>query len=102
MYITMDGYIEEWLTLLIPCMKPIDQPLELLHDRRRQAHDRLGNRILHTPPVSQLEENQPYIHFHILSDPYETMSHWYSGGMDQFSETMRSGFLPFDNIFRSE
>ena len=75
--------------------------LELLHDRRRQAHERLGNRILHTPTVSQLEENHPYIHFHILSDPYETMGHWYSEGMDQFSETMRSGFLPFDNFFRS-
>ena len=75
--------------------------LELLHDRRRRAHEKLETRIMHAPPVSESEENQPYIHFHILSDPYETMGHWYSEGMDQFSETMRGGFLPFDNIFRS-
>ena len=75
--------------------------LDLLHDRRRQAHSRLEDRILQTPTVSEYEKDQPYIHFNIFSDPYETMRHWYSGNMHEFTEIMQGGNIPFDNIYPS-
>lgn len=75
--------------------------LDLLHDRRRQVHSRLEDRILQTPIVSKGEKNQPYIHFNIFSDPYETMGHWYSGNMHEFIEIMQRGNIPFDNIYPS-
>ena len=75
--------------------------LDMLHDRRRQTHSHLERRILHTPVVSKGEDDQPFMHFNILSDPYEIMGHWYSGGMHQFNEVMRGGIIPFDNVFAS-
>lgn len=75
--------------------------LDLLHDRRNQAYSRLENRILQTPSVSRGEENQPYIHLNILSDPYEIMGHSFPSRMPQFTEVMKGIGIPFDNIYRS-
>ena len=40
-----------------------------------------------TPVTSQGEENQPFIHISILSDPYEVMGHLYHGGFKEFTES---------------
>lgn len=73
--------------------------LDLLIEHGKQTRSRLADRIIQTPLVSQGEENQCYIHLSIISDPYETMGHWYSAGFSEFSELMRQKGLPFDNIY---
>ena len=75
--------------------------LDLLNGRREKALRRLEERVLQTPTVSKGESNQPFIHFNILSDPYEFMGHSYNADMAEFSNIMQGGGLAFDNIFRS-
>ena len=75
--------------------------LDLLFGRRQRAYERLEERIRQTPVVSKGESNQPYIHFNILSDPFEIMGHYYPASMAEFSDTMSGGGLRFDNVFRS-
>ena len=64
-----------------------------------QARTRLADRILKSPTISKGEENQPYIHFSILSDPFEVMGHWYVGNFADFANVMKGKLIPFDNIF---
>ena len=73
--------------------------LDLLIERGKQAHSRLADRVTRSPLISQGEEDQCYIHLSIISDPYETMGHWYSAGFSKFSELMRQRGIPFDNIY---
>ena len=73
--------------------------LDLLIERGKKAHSRLADRVTRIPTVSKGEENQCYIHLSIISDPYETMSHWYSAGFSTFTELMRQGSIRFDNIY---
>lgn len=73
--------------------------LDLLIERGKQARSRLADRVTRTPTVSKGEENQCYIHLSIMSDPYETMGHWYSTGFSKFSELMRQKGIPFNNIY---
>ena len=74
---------------------------DLLFDRGIRTRSRLADRIEKSPLVSKGEENQPYIHFNIFSDPYEVLRHWYRGTFLDFSRVMREGLLEFDNIFPS-
>ena len=69
--------------------------------RGEETRSRLAERVLWSPATSEAEENQPYLHLSILSDPYETMGHWYSGSFSDFSEVMKGSALPFDNIYSS-
>ena len=78
----------------------IDQTtINLLAQRGEEARSRLSERVLQKPAVSQGEENQPFVHLTITSDPYEFMGHRYRGGFSEFSVIMKEGMLPFDNIF---
>ena len=72
---------------------------DLLARRGQEARSKLEERVTWNPVTSQAEENQPFIHMSILSDPYEVMGHWYDKGFESFAETMRDFGLPFDNIF---
>ena len=72
---------------------------DLLAQRGERARSRLADRILWIPIVSQAEERQPFVHFTIMSDPYEVMGHWYDGSFTNFSTIMKGFRLPFDNIF---
>ena len=72
---------------------------DLLYRRGEQTRSLLKRRILRSPIVSEGEENQCFVHFSILSDPYESMGHWYDKGLADFSEIMKGKSLPFDNIF---
>ncbi len=72
---------------------------DILSRRGEQARRRLEDRILKSPTVSKGEEDQPFIHFSIISDPYEVMGHWYDGKLTDFSEVMKENSVPFDNIF---
>ena len=74
---------------------------DLLARRGQEARSKLEDRVMWSPVTSQGEENQPFIHLSILSDPYEVMGHWYGGGFEGFAEAMRGIGLPFDNIFSS-
>ena len=72
---------------------------DLLALRGEETRSRLTDRVLWSPVISQAEENQPFLHLSILSDPYETMGHWYDGKFSDFSETMKGHRLPFDNLY---
>ena len=81
--------------------------LDLLFERGMRTRSRLEERVMKSPVISEEEEEQPFLHFNILSDPYEIMGHRYNGGFTGFSEIMKgeqvsgkvSFNLPFDNIF---
>ena len=72
---------------------------DLLTQRGEEARSRLKERVLWTPVTSKGEENQPFIHVSVMSDPYEIMGHWYSGRIAEFANSMRGYTVPFDNIF---
>ncbi len=72
---------------------------DLLAQRGEEARTGLTERVLWSPVVSKGEEDQPFVHLSILSDPYEVMGHWYDGRFSDFSEAMRGYRLPFDNLF---
>ena len=72
---------------------------DLLARRGQESRSRLKERVMWSPVTSKGEENQPFIHMSILSDPYEVMGHWYGRGFEGFAETMKGFGIPFDNIF---
>ena len=72
---------------------------DILSQRGERARLRLENRIQRSPTISKGEDEQPFVHFSILSDPYEVMGHWYDGNLADFSRVMREQSLPLDNIF---
>ena len=74
---------------------------DLLTQRRQEARSRLDARVMWSPVTSQGEENQPFIHISILSDPYEVMGHLYDGGFTEFTEVMSGFGFPFNNIYSS-
>ena len=74
--------------------------LDLLIERGKTARSRLADRVTRIPTVSKGEENQCYIHLSIISDPYETMGHWYSAGILEIQrELMHEASIRFDNIY---
>lgn len=68
-------------------------------ESKRQLLKSLTDRI---PAVSKAEQDEPYLHLAILSDPYETLGHRYTGSFSDFSEIMARKFIPFDNIFSAQ
>ena len=73
--------------------------LDLLSEHGRIARSRLEDKVSKLPEVSKGEENTPFLHIHILSDPYEIMGHRYRGRFSDFAAAMAERMLPFDNIF---
>ena len=52
-----------------------------------------------TPELSEIEREHSFLHLSILSDPYATLGHRYTASFSDFSEMMKKGFLPFDNVY---
>ena len=75
--------------------------LDLLFQRGMQARSHLEDRINRSPVISKGEDEQPYLHLFICSDPFEVLGHTYKGGFIDFSSTMMEEPLPFDNVFTS-
>ena len=75
--------------------------LDRLSARREEALNRSNIRIERSPVTSQAERDIPYLHVHILSDPYEILGHRYAGGFTHFAGVMSGKMLPFDNVFPS-
>ena len=57
---------------------------DLLAQRGQEARSRLEELVLWIPETSKGEEDQPYIHISVMSDPYEVMGHWYEGEFEDF------------------
>ena len=74
---------------------------DLLYQRGETKRAYLEGLIGRSPELSQAEENNIYIHLSILSDPYETLEHWYGRSFTDFSNTMTVPNIPFDNIYSS-
>ena len=72
---------------------------DLLSRRGEEARSRLEERVMWSPVTSKGEENQPFIHLSILSDPYEVLGHNYVGRISDFANSIRGANIPFDNIF---
>ena len=72
---------------------------DLLAQKGEEAQSRLAEKVLWSPVTSKGEEDQPFLHISILSDPYEVMGHRYSGHFSDFAEAMSGQSLPFDNVF---
>ena len=72
---------------------------DLLYRRGEEKRSFLKSLIERSPLVSQGEENQPFVHLSILTDPYGVSGLRYKGTFSDFSGDMMSGLLPFDNIF---
>ncbi|MDE0310815.1 MAG: ATP-binding protein [Caldilineaceae bacterium] len=72
---------------------------DLLFRRGEGRRQRLESLIDRIPTISKAEENEPFLHLAILTDPYETLGHRYTGSFPDFCEIMSSNFIPFDNFF---
>ena len=75
--------------------------LDVLSERGRIARARLEDKVTKLPEVSKGEANTPFLHLHILSDPYGIMGHRYPGRFSDFAAVMAERILPFDNIFQA-
>ena len=74
---------------------------DLLAQKGQEAQARLSDKVLWSPATSRGEENQPFLHISVLTDPFEVMGHWYDGSFSDFADTMSGDRLPFNNIFSS-
>ena len=74
---------------------------DLLAQRGERAREGLNDRVLWSPTTSKGEDEQAFVHFSIMSDPYEVMGHWFNAGFESFAAIMRGSQLPFENIFAS-
>ena len=74
---------------------------DLLAQKGEETRSKLADKVLWSPVTSKLEEDQPFLHISILSDPYEVIGHWYDGAFSDFAEVMSGHILPFNNIFSS-
>ena len=72
---------------------------DLLYRRGEDRRSYLKALIERSPEVSIGEEDTSYLHLSILSDPYQTLGHWYQGTYSDFCATMSGVSMPFDNIF---
>jgi hypothetical protein len=73
--------------------------LERLWRKGDRVRQRLAEFVTRTPVTSQAEENQPFLHLALLSDPYQVKEHWYPKGFSEFVAQMRTNPIPFDNFF---
>jgi len=76
--------------------------LDLLHRKAAEKSNLLIDLIDRRPQVSQGEDETPYLHLVICSDPFRVLNHWYSGSFAEFSNIMSAGPLPFDNLYASQ
>ena len=74
---------------------------DTLYQRGQDRQSFLKSLVQRIPQISKGEEDQPFLHLNILSDPYDTLGHWYEGAYSDFCTTMRGATIPFDNIFTS-
>ena len=74
---------------------------DLLFQRGKDRRTHLSALIEKSPELSEWEEESCFLHLIILSDPYETMGHWYQGTYEEFCSTMSGASMPFDNIYTS-
>ena len=72
---------------------------DLLAQKGKDAQSRLDDKVLWSPVTSKREEDQPFLHISILSDPYEVMGHRYNSYFSDFAEAMKGYSLPFDNVY---
>ena len=72
---------------------------DLLYKRGEDRRSYLKNLVERSPELSKGEEDSSFIHLSILSDPYETLGHWYKGTYSDFSTTMNGPSIPFNNIY---
>ena len=72
---------------------------DLLYRRGEDRRSYLKALIERSPEVSREEEDNSYLHLSILSDPYQTLGHWYQGTYSDFCATMSGASIPFDNIY---
>lgn len=73
--------------------------LDRLWNKGDRARRRLAQFVARKPTTSSIEENNPYLHLSLLSDPYGTRGHWYPGDFADFAALMKAVPLPFDNFF---
>ena len=72
---------------------------DLLYQRGEDIRSYLKELVERSPEISKGEEETSFIHLSILSDPYGTLGHRYTGTYSDFSTVMKSSILPFDNIY---
>lgn len=77
--------------------------LDLLWEKGKESRRVLSERLLEIPTVSKAEEDQTYLHFHILSDPLRDREILSRMSFDRFRELMKnstamSGGIPFDGF----
>ena len=70
-----------------------------LYRRGEDRRSYLKALIERSPELSRVEEDNSYLHLSILSDPYETLGHWYQGTYSEFCTTMGDVDMPFDIPF---
>ncbi len=74
---------------------------DMLAERRREADERLRITIERPSGLGPSDAFSCTMHLFILSDPYETLGHRYSGSFDDFAQTMTEEGITFNNIFTS-
>ena len=72
---------------------------DLLYRRGEDRRSYLKAMTERSPELSSGEEDNPYLHLTILSDPYQTLGHCYQGTYSEFCTTMSGVSIPFDNIY---
>ena len=72
---------------------------DLLYRRGEDRRSYLKALTERSPELSKWEEDNSYLHLSILSDPYQTLGHWYQGTYSEFCNTMGGVSIPFDNIY---
>lgn len=72
---------------------------DLLYRRGEDKQSFLESLVERTPELSKGEGERSYIHLTILSDPYETLGHWYGGSFADFCDLMKGKSIPFENIY---
>ena len=72
---------------------------DLLYRRGEDRRSYLKALIERSPELSRGEEDNSYLHLSILSDPYQTLGHWYQGTYSEFCTTMGGVSIPFNNIY---
>ena len=72
---------------------------DLLFRRGEDKRQLLKLQTDRTPRLSDIEGEHSHLHLSIQSDPYATLGHRYTASFSEFSEMMKEGFLPFDNVY---
>ncbi len=73
-----------------------------LHRRAEGRLSFLEALVNRSPEVSQREEDVPYLHLFLCSDPFQVLGHRYNRTFSEFSAAMAANPVPFDNIYTSQ